>query len=232
MRRCNFDFIWNGISSNDMNIVVSELPPISKPEEKVEKITIPGRSGYLTVCDGAYSSYLKSVEFHIIHEKENLDRVKRWLSGSGKVIFGNEPDKFYYARIINQIDLNQVIPILHKAIVIFDCQPFGYLHEGEKTISLTEPTTLFNMGNIDSEPYLKVYAEGDIILRINDESIIIKGIQESVEIDTFLDSFFNSTESLESHVIGNCPVFQEGKNTISWDGNVKKIEIIPRWRCL
>ena len=40
-------FLWNGVSSEDYGIMVSEYPAIARPKERVSQITIPGRDGVL-----------------------------------------------------------------------------------------------------------------------------------------------------------------------------------------
>lgn len=229
-------FIWKNIKSVDMFLITDKLPPKNTSVKRVEKIIIPGRSGFLTRSDGAYEGDVKTVEFHHELAAENpttVDMVKAWLSGSGEVIFGNQDDRYYKATIINQISLDEVIPILHKGIVLFDCQPFGYLLEGTKTITIsTSGSTVTNIGNYYSEPYFKVFGSGNITLNINGKSIVIKSISSYIQIDTELDQFYKDTVSMEGNVTGECPILAPGANTIAWVGTVTKIEIIPRWRCL
>lgn len=223
-------FIWNGIHSDEMGIIVEKLPTITRPEERVNKYIIPGRSGHLTIIDNAFESEVKSVEFHLIDTSPNV--IKQWLTGSGKVIFGNDEDRFYKARIVNKIDLEKMITILHKGIALFDCQPFGYFNEGENYISIDKTTSIYNPGTYKSEPYIKIYGTGDLTIRINDNSIQLKEVEDYIELDTEIMECFKGTEPLNNKMVGEFPYFISGENKITWDGNVSKIEIKGRWRSL
>ena len=70
-------FIWNGVSSADMDIVMNDRVPIVRPEERVNHITIPGRAGELTQVEGEniFNSYIQSVEISI-REKRTFRRRK------------------------------------------------------------------------------------------------------------------------------------------------------------
>ena len=221
-------FRWKDISSEKMGLIVDKLPPITRAEERVEKKIVQGRDGHLTFSDGTFESYTKQVEFHV--DNREIDTLSSWLCGSGQVVFGNQGDRYYKARIINQIDFNYILPILHKGIVIFDVQPFGYLFEGEKTITITRNNSeILGLGTYPSKPYFKVYGNGDITLTVNSNDVLIKGVNGYVEIDTELDIFYKDTTSMEDKVTGNCPTLLPSINNISWVGNVTKVEIIPRW---
>lgn len=215
----------------NMGLYLKAYPPKSTAEERIEKQIVPGRSGFLTVKDNSYEEQIKPVEFHMIDEVE-VDHLKAWLTGMDRVIFSNQPDRYYKASIISKVDLAEIVPILHKGVVQFDCQPFGYLLDGEELIQIITPMTLYNSGTYESEPYLKVYGIGDIILRVNDQVLQIKGITDYVEIDTELDEIFKGTVSMENASVGDTPVLEVGDNTITWSGTITKLEIIPRWRCL
>ncbi|NEZ97911.1 phage tail protein, partial [Clostridium botulinum] len=175
-------FIWKGIHSNEKGLKIISLPNITTPEKREEKIIIPGRDGYLTQSDGSYEGEVKPVEFDIKHD--NFDEIKTWLNGSGEVIFSNEPDRYYKAKIINKLDLARVLEKFHSGIIQFDCQPFGYLQE--ESLQIITPTTIYNQTNKDSEPYIRVYGSGTITLNINDKVIKFTNVENYIEIDSEL----------------------------------------------
>ena len=118
-------FIWKGIHSSEKGLKIISLPNISTPEKREDKIIVDGRDGYLTIDNNSYEGEVKTVEFDIKHN--NFDDIKSWLSGSGEVIFSNEPDRYYNSSLINKVDLVRVLEKFHSGIIQFDCQPFGYL---------------------------------------------------------------------------------------------------------
>ncbi|KEI92229.1 distal tail protein Dit [Clostridium botulinum] len=220
-------FVWKGIHSNEKGLKIISLPNITTPEKREEKIIIPGRDGYLTQSDGGYEGEVKPVEFDIKHD--NFDDIKQWLTGSGEVIFSNEPDRYYKARIINKLDLARVLEKFHSGIIQFDCQPFGYLQD--ELIEITNSTTIYNQANVNSQPYIKIYGNGYATLKINNEVIKLTNISDYIELDSEMMECYKSNVPLNHLMIGEFPIFQVGQNNISWTGNISKIEIIPRWRC-
>lgn len=118
-------FIFKGIDSRTIkNLVVTSLPPISKPEMKVENIEIDGRDGDI-ITELGYKSYEKVIKMFAL-DNIDIDYVVSWLKGEGKLIISNESDKYYNARVISKIDIERLIK--YKEIEVeFHIQPFKYL---------------------------------------------------------------------------------------------------------
>jgi len=135
-------FIWKGIHSSEKGLRIISLPNVTTPELRVEKVVVPGRSGDLTLTDNDYEGEVKSVEFDYFNDY--FDDIKTWLNGTGEVIFSNEPDRYYKARIINKIALDQVLKKFHSGIVQFDCQPFGYDLNNSPIMKITENNVIRN----------------------------------------------------------------------------------------
>ena len=45
-------FVWNGADSRSMGIITKAHAPLIRPEERVNHVQIPGRSGDLTETEG------------------------------------------------------------------------------------------------------------------------------------------------------------------------------------
>jgi phage-related protein len=220
-------FIWNDENSLDNGIIVNELPAITRAEERVEKIHVSGRSGYLIETDGSYEGTVKPCECTL--DEGNIDYINIWLRGYGKVVFSNEPEKVYTAYIINQIPFNKVIPTLHKFVVVFDCQPFKEIVDQE-TITITQPTTLYNQGTKESEPKLKIYGTGNVSITINNQTFYINNLVDYIIVDSEMMDCYRDSQSFNNLMIGDFPTFKvEEGNSISYSGNIEKIEINPRW---
>ena len=61
----------------------------------------------------------------------------------------------------------------------------------------------------------------------------ISEVDETIEIDSELMNCFKGTV-LKNHIVTSegFPVLKPGENSITCAGNVRRIEIVPRWRCL
>ena len=111
--------------------MVSEYPVISRPKERVSQITIPGRSGVLMLPESdlpVYEPVLRTAQCWIRPDAD-IDAICAWLQGSGSVVFGNEPNRSYDARIINQIDFSKILRGrgFRSFAVPFQCQPYKRL---------------------------------------------------------------------------------------------------------
>lgn len=226
-------FKFNNRSSLEFKtLIVNELPSIIKPAEKVNKYDIESRNGELILPTGFYSNMTKTVECTVRNLNE-IDEIVAWIKGSGEVIFSNQEDRYYQAVIVNQIDFDRVIKHYRKFIIQFECQPFGYLLEGEENIILTENNSIIkNSGSMESEPVISITGKGDVELTIGQSIYKINNIEDSIIIDTPLMEVYKGTEVQNRKMKSKFPTLPTESFIIRWVGNVTSIEIKPNWRCL
>lgn len=211
-----------------MDLITKKLPPISISTPKSEDIEVDGMDGSLTRI-GGYEGDLKEVDAHYIGSDPY--RICNWLRGNGEVIFGNDEYFYYKARINNKIPLEQLIANkLYYFPVIFKCQPFKYYLSGKKTeIIMLNGTFLNNFGNYKALPIITVYGSGNITVNINGRAFVIANLNDSITIISEIQQVLDDKGGLME---GDFPYFDEGKNIITWNGNITKIEVTPNWRCL
>ena len=129
--------IFKGIDSTDINgLLICELPPISKPPMRVEETFVSGRDGS-TFREQGYSSYEKNVHIGLRGDFD-IDEVIKYFSGDGDIVFSNEPDKVYHAKITDQIDYERLLRY-RQATIPFIVQPFKY--KNNEVVSETETAT-------------------------------------------------------------------------------------------
>lgn len=116
--------VLNGKKSTSIQgLLISSLPPISKPLIRTQIEEIDGRDGDIVTKLG-YSAYDKVVEIGLYGDF-NVDDVIAYFDSAGTVIFSNEPNKYYNYEIIDQIDFERLIRF-KTATVTFHVQPFKY----------------------------------------------------------------------------------------------------------
>ena len=221
--------IVNGIDLEKEGVKIISLPPFQLSTKRVNDIDIQGRDGTLTEYDG-YTSDSKTVEAD--YKGNNQVKLLNILESSNEVIFGNIPDRYYKCRLDNQIPLSQIIENqLYNFLIVFKCQPFGYLLSGKNIIELVQQIPIDNPGTYKSLPLITVYGTGACTLIVNGTSYPITNIYGAISLDSDIEEVLNNKgEYFESDYF---PELQVGENIISWIGSgVTKVEITPRWRCL
>lgn len=179
--------ILNGTDSRSISgLLISSLPPISKPQVRTQIETVDGRDGDIVTPLG-FSAYDKVINIGLTYNYD-VDEIIEFFNSEGIVTFSNEPDKYYRYAIYEQIDFEKLIKF-KTAEVTLHVQPFKF--------STTEEPELFdvvsgqaiavtNEGNTDSRPNLTIIGSGDIDVSLNGSQILSLALEESqaVIIDT------------------------------------------------
>lgn len=122
--------ILNGVNSNTITgLLISTLPPITKPKQRTQIEEIDGRDGDIVTKLG-YSAYDKEIEIGLYGDFD-IDDVIAYFNSEGTVTFSNEPDKYYNYQILDQIDYEKLIRF-KKAKIKMHVQPFKYPTEEEQ----------------------------------------------------------------------------------------------------
>ena len=228
-------FLWKGRRCTEYGIHVLEPPPVTIPSERATFTNIPSKSGSLTVLEGdnVYDDLLLTVTCLISTQSPNSE-IAAWLRGSSKVTFANRQGGFYFARIVNQISFEKILrgnP--HRSFAVnFRCKPFWYQENVTEIAVTTSGTFIDNPGSVYSEPVITVYGSGEITLMVGMTIVELDGITDSITLDTPLMEAYQGVTSMNGCMSGDFPTLLQGKNAISWTGNVTKVVIQPNWRYL
>ena len=208
-------FIWNNIDCRSMGIIMRGPAPIIRPEERVQHVEIPGRSGDMTELEGEniYNSYIQTVSFSV-RGGFRVREVYKWLRGSGYVTFSGEPDRKQEARIIGAITLNKVSRNLDNwaGDVQFYCQPLKQLLTDSPVQITSSGSAVQNTGDVESRPRIKATASGtSMVITAGGNSLAIIGLTSGQ--DYYIDS-----EIMEVYNSDRSATLQPGNNTITGSG--------------
>lgn len=228
--------IWKNIDSETIpGLIITNIPPITKPKMKTSITKIDGRDGDI-IEELGYESYTKSIGIGLARNYD-IDRVMKYFTGVGELIISDEPDKVYKAQIIEKIDYERLIRF-KTAVVKFYTQPYKYLKD-EKSIILdiNNETSLkiTNVGLEKSKPIITLEGTGTIEISLNGFNLFkyvfpeneTKVVIDSLEEEAYIDNVLKNR-----NMLGTFPIFEVGENTISWSGNLTKISIEPKSRWL
>lgn len=238
-------FVWNDIDCRSMGIIMRGPVPIVRPEERVQHVEIPGRSGDLTELEGnqIYNSYIQTVSISVRGGYRVRD-VYKWLRGSGFVTFSGEPDRKQPGRIIGAITLNKVSRNLDNwagELQIY-CQPLKQLLTENTQVITASNTQIINLGDVRAKPLIKLTPSGtsaSITITGNDtpadNTLILTGLTSGtpVWIDSEIMEVLNNDKSatLTQNSAGDFPQLGQGVNTLTGSG-WSRLDITKRERFL
>lgn len=126
-------FEYNGVKSSEFKLVCKSVNRPLLPGIRQRKAEIYGKSGIIDYGGGDYTP--KKITMRISYVGTSYTELRTrardiaaWLSTNqwARLIINDEPDKFYFARVINTIDPD-TIKRMNRINVIFECQPFAYM---------------------------------------------------------------------------------------------------------
>ena len=231
--------IINGVSSTTKaGLLITELPPITKPPQGVLEEVIDGRDGDI-ITELGYSAYDKPLKIGLAGSYD-VDAIIEYFNQKGVIIFSNEADKYYNFAIYEQIDFERLLRYKTASINIH-VQPYKY-KVGETPITPTIGTspnsvTVTNAGNIYSKPLIKIVGAGAIALSINGTELL------DIELDELGETIFIDSETMNAYgtdgafmnrqVEGNYDNIKlnKGVNTVTVTGAITALQITKysRW---
>lgn len=235
-------FELNGKKSTEYGVHVSTFPSIILPGERVQTYQVPGRHGDLEIRENAYSTIILTFEC-VSKNIDHMDEFSGMLRQRGWLRMGNYPEFAYWARMISQIDVDQVRKGRQNRAfsILFDCQPFRYIWPEPEAIvtSVSDyPTgsrSILNPGNVESKPKFVFRGSGEFTVTVGMTLMTFRDVEGGIVVDSKAEDCFNLDENMlenDKVEIGDSdfPKLQPGANMISWSGDIESITIYPRWR--
>ncbi|GEQ32153.1 hypothetical protein B795N_00350 [Marinilactibacillus psychrotolerans] len=216
-------------SALEFPLVTQEIGRRQKAEEEVDVIEVPYRNGPLLVHTGFYKGYERPMTF-VVRDTDYTKRILAWLKGRGKLRTDIDPLGYFRVSILSEISVEPLSPTLDTVSFSFSVDPFFYLDSGDRELTLTKPTALFNPGTHYADPIITIYGSGNIRLNVNSEFVSLTNVTEKITMDSELKVCYRDTLNMGRQMTGEYLTLREGMNSISWEGSVTKVEITPRWR--
>lgn len=257
--RENTWFKFKGIRNDALGVRMLSMPTRPHPARKGKVISIPGTDGELWQDEGGYKRIIIPIRL-ITESNENIDAVNAWLSGEGDLIFGDEPDRAYHARITKEFSRSNRSQRLRgqEFTVSFDCEPFRYSAnpEADKVgydpyvdIGIEKPSMIFvnNPGTLISLPLIKITGSGSFSVVVGaSPEIWTSGIfLQLKDVDPLIPVYIDCEAKIAytgmegypdalftGKITGDWPYIPQGESVIRVADAVSAIEVQPRWRWL
>lgn len=150
-------FKFNGRHSEEFGIYFKSLDRTVIPEKRKKEFEILGKSGTLELPSNEYNKrYIKGIIGVMQTEdfkdlRQQTRQLATWLTGTGLLIFDDEPQKAYEASVYSAVGIKQLEVLPKGNIEIeFECQPFAVSTDtNRKLTNISDSTelTINNAGN-------------------------------------------------------------------------------------
>ena len=229
-----YDIEYKGLTGRELGILITDRPAIPTPQEEVETFQVAGRDGVLTG-----DRYLNPVEIpisFIFRERpsrwaERCRKIRRWLSGSGELIFSDDREYFRKVLFVQISGEERELKKIGRFEAEFTADPYLYRVDGKEEYAITDRRILNNEYE-ESHPVWILTGSGSQTLTVNGNTATI-----TVQGTTLIDTDRMITYTLSDMVLRNTRLSGDyedlylvpGVNTISASGSGTKV--IPNWRC-
>lgn len=147
-------FKFKGRHSSEFNIGFHSVDRTAIPERRKKEFTILGRSGTLELDSTEYEKRFITGKVGVMYIdsfpdlRHKIRDVAGWLSGSGPLIFDDEPEKAYEASVYSAVGIDQLLLQPRGVMEIeFECQPFATSTDLRREQATGGRTTRFEIEN-------------------------------------------------------------------------------------
>ena len=137
-----------------MGVVFKSTDRTLLPAKRVTQYTIPGKSGTYDIEDGYENREIVCTVafvgegYHYAGVRTRARAVAEWLSGEGLLVFDDEPEKAYSAKVVGGISIEQIA-------VTGTC-------EDVKSVSLPHTEAVNVHGTQETDGLIYITARGNI----------------------------------------------------------------------
>lgn len=212
--------IFNGESSSDYGIFLTEPPELVRPDRKVSKFPVQGRNGDIIYMEDAWENYDQPFEIGFGSNVEGelndiLYQVFGWLNSTddyARLETSLEPDVFRLAAVVNGADVVNHMNRVGEATLTFNCRPERFYKFGEEEIDVdvtewqsgtswnTVGTFFQNPSRFWAKPLYKLVVSGTVQITVTDgfggiAELVVKDVPSNTTI--YYDS--DSQDAVDSN---------------------------------
>lgn len=229
---------FNGVSSEELGIVVEHPPNYEIAKRRYETIQVPGRNSDIIIDNNCFDNVDRTYDIAIGQEGGDFtvfaSRLADWLSsGSGYCRLEDTYEPDYYKMAVMS-DPGEVINILQQAgrtTVTFNRRPERFLKMGERFVDVYDGSILTNPTKYVAKPIIELSGSGNGSLTVGQRTIEIRNLVDGFIIDSELQEAYSDGINQNGNVIATdgLPILDAGENVISYSGGIKSVKISPRW---
>lgn len=147
-------FTFNGVTSDDLGLIVTNSVFRPSWAEERNDLTIPGRSSKMYMETGVYPNEELTIQTAIT-DVTKIREIYSTICGEGKLILSSNPDEYLYATVEPLIPEGVALEMALLPIT-FSLAPFAYAIEPTQVQIGKEYTAAENTSSIYSEPVIQI----------------------------------------------------------------------------
>ena len=223
--------IYNGINTADFGIFISGAESFSAPEADVTFLTVPGRSGDLSINNGRFKNMTIRYPAFIRDGFKEKARafVNQMLKERGYHVLTSSYDcshfrqaEFWQAQEFDTGPWNRSASFT----LLFTCKPQRFLVAGETAQTLSADGVVENPTEYPAKPLMRVYGAGTVTVN----GIAVTTTASVTDIDSDMqDCYYGTTNLNNTVVLTDFPVLSPGENAVVLGSGITSVEITPRW---
>lgn len=239
-----------GVKSTDYGIILTAPPPRVVPERDVTVVSVPGRSGDLTIDNKRYKNCTVSCKCAIIPNRgetlrQAVTAALEFLTptaGYKRLETSYDASIYMMARISGATSVESIVEQAGRFTLKLDCKPQRYLIAGDAAIQPTSGETLPNPTNQDAYPLLRIVADVGGALAIGGRSMLIQIAPGEDVVGGSAELWYDSElQEAWAYISGEKrnanswvsasqpPVIAPGGSVITFSSGISTLEIFPRW---
>lgn len=222
-------FVFNNISSIDMQVIVEEEDQfLGKASQRYVRTEIEGKNGALFEEQG-YTTIDRQIKIQIMNS-EKLDKIMSWLNGTGILEYKGRITKARFYNEINPVRSSSI----KTADISFIRNPF-WTKKRDEFIEIME--TVLNEGNIYAEPIIKLKknTSDNIDITVNDVRFVYNFNDEEygiIDCEEKNAEYDGNNRNRQLEIGYKFPTLQPGENKIIVHSGDAKIFIKRKDRWL
>lgn len=232
-------FVFDGKSSREYGLIISDHDVFSSPSLKVTQLFVPGRNGSLIQSEQYYEN--RTLKYDLWGKVPKGDSASNWMRKIKNWILSTEgtykwledsrdPDFLmkaaYTSGLEFKVNRNQYITFKLN----FTGKPFLYDRTGLGIRQVQKGSRFQNPFPYEAKPYLKITGSGNFTLYVNNQIFYFQNVVDYIELDSERMNVYKGTQNCNHLMTGDgFPILQKGENGIDWEGAVNKVELQPRW---
>lgn len=240
--------IFNGVSSEDLGMVIQAPPTYAIPEKDYTVTHISGRNGDIILNDKSYKNVEITYSLACIFQNEtsfttNAEAISTWLhsaDGYARLEDSYDPEVFRLAMYKDSAEMQNYYDTVTTIAPVFNCKPQRYYKSGDEYVEITSGQAVINPTGFKAMPFIS-FTQADNskeskITFTNGSNVSIFTLSQTLKNDTiYVDcdimEAYTDTSLVNNKVSLSTEEFlclDKGTTIITFE-NIANLKIKTRW---